>query len=205
MSPGRNGLRSPSASRAPSPEIAMKISYSWCECASVAFPGATTHQAPSNGALRASHGTSRWTLTPYSSGMPARSSLRISIDYSRSQARVRRSRPGQALRLLAVGEQVVDDLAGPHGQHADERVRHAVRGLVGSLQVAAGRDVRRGDHPVVPADPDVADAARIREVADQAGHPRLETRAEQHQVAAELVAAGPHPVVEGQHDLAVGH
>src|ERR1700677_3506420 len=164
MSPGRNGLRSPSASSAPSPEIAMKISYSWCECASVALPGATTHQAPSKGALRASHGTSRCTLTPYSSGMPARSSLRISIDYSRSEARMRRGRPGQALRLLAVGEQVVDDLGGPH---ADERVRHAVRGLVGSLQVAARGDVRRGDHPVVPADPDVADAARIREVSDQ--------------------------------------
>src|SRR3984957_3614618 len=203
LSPGRNGLRSPSDSQAPSPAIVMKISYSRCECASVAVPRATTHQSPSNGAFRASHGTSRWTLTPYSSGMPARSSLRISIDYSRSQARMRRSRPGHALRLLAVGEQVVEDLAGSHGQDAGERVGHSVRGLVGSLQVTARRDVGRGDHPAVPADPDVADAAGIREVADQAGHPRLETGAEQHQVAAELVAAAPHPVVEGQHDLAV--
>ena len=102
-------------------------------------PGPTTHQDPSNGAFSAGQGTSRWARRLSAErwrGVTGGCPLGLLNRVSAAQVATGQGDRRQELGGGPGGQQVVDDLPGPDRQHAEQRVRDAVGGLVDALQVA---------------------------------------------------------------------
>ena len=77
---------------------------------------------------------------------------------------------------VAVGEDVVHDIAGPAGDHAQQRITDAMRGVVDALQIARGAGRLVQVQPVLAVGLDLIQAKGVAEPGGSAPASRGRTR-----------------------------